>query len=631
VSITEDSIDQEIVFETADQSRELLKPGVKVANRYEIVEALGQGGMGCVYLAKDTILDGERVALKILHREFSSNEQHTKRFLREVKLMHRVNHPNVVRTFDVGADGNLVHFTMEYIKATPLDVLIDSNAFPVQNTISIVSQICEGLEAIHDAGIVHRDLKPGNILLLEDGTVKITDFGVARPQSSDLTAHNEIVGSAAYVAPEIWEGDVIAPSVDLYSLGIIFYEIATGTIPFDAESPAALMRLHLDSEPVPPKVLNKDTPAWFNRLILKLLAKSPADRFETAGAIIDYVTQYESRGYIYSTGKKIEGSGPCVNLEFLFALEDIAEKSSEGDLSNIVLPRKEQFRKSTAKQKSRLKHVLAILKPALKRAVRIAANQLSFTLATLATIILFVALCSEFSGLFEFTRKDSGLYLLLAALPRAFAGTILLTLPLIILSTLSRSMLQVIRTIFIGTTFMLLAGSLLTIKLLQPVYQLDKTADISSILAAISGASEQLSAIAFLSPAISNYKTVISDQLLLVQWLNFQPIQSNLTELAIGLIYLGLAAIVAYRSMAVQSNLAKLSIFLVIPALLYSYASVPIAQGFEITMAPRDAFTFMQLPMARPAIASIICSWALLFFTTLVITQFAQRGNYKGQ
>jgi len=178
---------------------------------------------------------------------------------------------------------------------------------------------------------------------------------------------------------------------------------------------------------------------------------------------------------------------------------------------------------------------------------------------------------------------------------------------------------------------MLLAGSLLTIKLLQPVYQLDKTADISSILAAISGASEQLSAIAFLSPAISNYKTVISDQLLLVQWLNFQPIQSNLTELAIGLIYLGLAAIVAYRSMAVQSNLAKLSIFLVIPALLYSYASVPIAQGFEITMAPRDAFTFMQLPMARPAIASIICSWALLFFTTLVITQFAQRGNYKGQ
>ena len=188
-------------------------------------------------------------------------------------------------------------------------------------------------------------------------------------------------------------------------------------------------------------------------------------------------------------------------------------------------------------------------------------------------------------------------------------------------------MLHVLRTVFISLTFMLLAGSVLTTKFLIPVYQSHRTADVSSITAALSAASEQLTAIAVMSPAISNYKAISSGQLLSLQWLNFNPIQSNGVELGIAIIYFGLTILVAYRSMAFKSNLAKVALTLVTPAIIYAYWSVSIQKSFEITVAPRELYSILQLPLASPALASIICSWGLLFAITMVTTLFLQRNK----
>ena len=305
-----------------------LPEGHVVARRYELEGPIGSGGMGSVYAARDLVLQGETVAIKILHGEFSHDRRHTERFLREVQLMRRVNHPNVVRTYDVGADENLVYFTMEFVSGHPLDAIIESRAFPASQLPNVICEICNGLEAIHDAEIIHRDLKPGNILVLENCSIKIADFGVARPQSSELTAHNEIIGSSSYMAPEIWLGDELTSSVDLYSLGIILYELNTGSVPFTEENPAALMRAHLDRAPVPPQELNPQIAPWLNRLILRLLAKSPLERPRSAKEVFEYVQLHTSESSISDASEIADQASAESNL-FLEKLEEISTQTLE--------------------------------------------------------------------------------------------------------------------------------------------------------------------------------------------------------------------------------------------------------------------------------------------------------------
>ena len=226
--------------------------------------------MGAVYLVNDRILGGDPVAMKVLHRQFVSDPKYSQRFLREVQLMRRINHSNVVRTYDVGSDGDQMYFTMEYVPGISLIDWASGHSVARETLLSLLKQICAGLKAIHDAGIVHRDLKPDNIIIISNGSIKIADFGVARPENSELTQHNEIIGSANYMAPEVWLGEPITPSIDLYALGVILYELATGQLPFDAETPAALMRLHLDRIPTPPRTINPGIPIW-----LRLRSPSP--------------------------------------------------------------------------------------------------------------------------------------------------------------------------------------------------------------------------------------------------------------------------------------------------------------------------------------------------------------------
>ena len=289
--------------------------------------------MGSVYLATDNVLTEEDVAIKILHTEFVHDRRHTQRFLREVQLMRKVNHPNVVRTYDVGADNATVYFTMEFVPGQTLEDIMEAGTFDVELLPTLITQLCEGLAAIHEQNIIHRDLKPGNIMLLDDGTVKITDFGVARPTVSTLTDHNEIIGSSCYMAPEIWIGNKISSSVDLYGLGVILYELTTGELPFDAESPAALMRLHCETAPIPPSDHNPTIQPWLERLILKLLEKSPLDRPRSAHDVIDYLkSEIEKRTITLTNEAVLDKHGPKkVSHTFIAKLEEITRQSTQSN------------------------------------------------------------------------------------------------------------------------------------------------------------------------------------------------------------------------------------------------------------------------------------------------------------
>ncbi len=260
--------------------------GHLIANRYQVIKLLGAGGMGSVYLCDDQFLEGTQVAVKVLHKEFCTDPNLEKRFLREIQLMNSVSNPHVVRTFDAGRDNAILYFTMEFVAGIPMDDYISQNGkLSINQFCTISLQICEGIDAIHRASIIHRDLKPSNIMLLNDANIKITDFGVAKPKSSKLTQHNEIIGSVDYMAPEIWLGNETTTAIDIYSLGIIFYQMITNQLPFSDDEPSKMMMYHVKRPPTPPAQHNPEIPAWLNHLILKMLSKAPHERPKSANEI----------------------------------------------------------------------------------------------------------------------------------------------------------------------------------------------------------------------------------------------------------------------------------------------------------------------------------------------------------
>jgi hypothetical protein len=259
-----------------------LPSGHLFADRFTIERLLGRGGMGAVYLSRDLMLDDEVIALKILHRDLCKDERHAKRFLREVQLARRVGHPNVVRTFEVGQYEGQLYFTMEYAAGPNLKDRAPGGIFQPFDLIPLLAQICDGLAAIHELQIIHRDLKPGNIIVTAGDIVKITDFGVARPPRSDLTGHNEVVGSLPYMSPEMWKGVELKPVADLYSLGIMAYELLTGKVPFEDENAAEIMRLHLYETPPRLTEVMPHIPKFLDDWVFSLLEKDPKNRPQSA-------------------------------------------------------------------------------------------------------------------------------------------------------------------------------------------------------------------------------------------------------------------------------------------------------------------------------------------------------------
>lgn len=259
-----------------------LPAGHTIANRYKVIRPLGTGGMASVYLAEDIVLGETQVAVKILRQSGNFKDDLVHRFLREVKLTHKINHENVVRTFDFGQDGDTLYYTMEYLAGHTLESLISNEVMPLEGVLGIAVQLMRGISAVHSVGVIHRDMKPGNIMLLEEGRLKITDFGISRGGVSNLTSSSgEIVGTIAYLAPETLIGEEASIAVDYYAVGAILYQLLTGHVPIDDEIPARLIMRKVEEMPVDPREYRPDIPEWLARGILGLLEIDPKLRMRS--------------------------------------------------------------------------------------------------------------------------------------------------------------------------------------------------------------------------------------------------------------------------------------------------------------------------------------------------------------
>lgn len=257
--------------------------GKKLGGRYEIVSRVGGGGMAVVYKAKDVLLN-RYVAIKVLSESLSNDSEFIRRFSREAQAAASLSHPNIVNVYDVGRDHFTHYIVMELVEGPTLKQYIqDRGPLPVQEAATIAVQICDGLAHAHENQIVHRDIKPHNILLGPNGRAKVTDFGIARAASSStITQQGSVMGSVHYFSPEQARGGVIGEKSDLYSLGIVLYEMLTGRIPFDGDSAISIALKHLQETPEDPRKYNSNIPDNVAEIVMRALSKNPEERFESA-------------------------------------------------------------------------------------------------------------------------------------------------------------------------------------------------------------------------------------------------------------------------------------------------------------------------------------------------------------
>lgn len=253
--------------------------------RYEVIGELGQGAMGIVYKAKDPLID-RVVAIKTINLGLAQEEkeEYEGRFYQEAKAAGRLNHPNIVTIYDVGKSGDIAYIAMEFLQGRELrDIMRDGGLLPVDQVLDIVAQVASGLAYAHEHDIVHRDVKPSNIMVIRDGHVKITDFGIARMASSAVrTQTGMVLGSPKYMSPEQVMGKSIDQRSDIFSLGVMLYEMLTGQAPFNGENVNAIMYQTLNAVPAPPNTLNPAVPEMLNFIVAKALAKKLEDRYQNA-------------------------------------------------------------------------------------------------------------------------------------------------------------------------------------------------------------------------------------------------------------------------------------------------------------------------------------------------------------
>ena len=261
----------------------MINKGQKINDRYEVIRSIGEGGMANVYLAHDTILD-RNVAVKVLRGDLANDEKFVRRFQREALSASSLSHPNIVEMYDVGEDDGQYYIVMEYVDGKTLkQVLKARGKLSVPEVVDIMLQLTDGMAHAHDAYIIHRDIKPQNIMILSNGMIKITDFGVATAlNSTQLTQTNSVMGTVHYLPPEQAQGKGSTIKSDIYSMGIMMYELLTGLVPYKGDNAVEIALKHL-KEPLP-SVRKKDAsiPQSIENIIIKATAKNPKNRYTDA-------------------------------------------------------------------------------------------------------------------------------------------------------------------------------------------------------------------------------------------------------------------------------------------------------------------------------------------------------------
>lgn len=263
----------------------MLKNGTYIADRYEVVGQIGTGGMSDVYKAKDHTL-GRYVAIKVLKEEFSEDTNFVTKFRSEAQAAAGLEHPNIVNIYDVGSENGIHYIVMEYVEGITLKTYIEKKGqLNYKETLSIAIQVSRGIQAAHAKHIIHRDIKPQNIIISTDGKVKVTDFGIARAVS-EHTIHSDVMGSVHYASPEQARNGYVSNRSDIYSLGIVMYEMVTGRVPFDGDSTVAVAIQHLQDEMVPPSTYAPNLPISLEKIIQKCTQKSPDRRYDSMESLL---------------------------------------------------------------------------------------------------------------------------------------------------------------------------------------------------------------------------------------------------------------------------------------------------------------------------------------------------------
>jgi eukaryotic-like serine/threonine-protein kinase len=262
--------------------------GESIAGRYELEELAGTGGMSSVYRARDTLLERD-VALKLLHEYHGADAESIERFRREARAVAQLSHPNIVTVIDRGEDGGRQYIVFEYVDGENLKELVSREGpLPVRRALDLAIQVGEGLACAHEHGVVHRDVKPQNVLLNGDGRAKVTDFGIARSLDVDhgMTLTGTVIGTSSYIAPEQASGRSVDERTDIYSLGVVIFELLTGDVPFPGESFVAVAMRHVHEDPPSVLELRPDVPFRVAQLVARALAKDPDDRFPSMATMV---------------------------------------------------------------------------------------------------------------------------------------------------------------------------------------------------------------------------------------------------------------------------------------------------------------------------------------------------------
>ena len=340
----------------------MIMKGQKINDRYQIIKSIGEGGMANVYLAYDTILDRD-VAVKVLRGDLSNDEKFVRRFQREALNASSLSHPNIVEVYDVGDDNGQYFIVMEYIDGKNLKDLVKKRGkLTVTEVVDIMSQIADGLSVAHDSYIIHRDIKPQNIMILENGLVKITDFGIAMAMNAtQLTQTNSVMGSVHYLPPEQASGKGSTLKSDIYSMGILMYELLTGTLPYRGENAVEIALKHL-KEPLPSiRDEIEDLPQSVENIILKSAAKNPKNRYNDAREMYEDLKTCLDESRINE--EKHEYQNPELDSDgkkFTKQIEK-AVKVEDGDFDDDDDVMVKQISKDEVKKENRILIVLAAI------------------------------------------------------------------------------------------------------------------------------------------------------------------------------------------------------------------------------------------------------------------------------